>query len=65
VHAQRGVLPLGVVLVGDGGAEQRHDLVLDDLVEPAAEGRESVTSRSKQRSTSRFACSGSRSRRTS
>ena len=39
VHAQRGPHgPLGVVLVGDRGAEQGDDLVADDLVEPAAEG---------------------------
>ena len=38
VHAQRGPhRPLGVVLVGDRGAEQRDDLVADDLVEVAAE----------------------------
>ena len=32
--------PLGVVLVGDRGAEQGDDLVADDLVEAAAEGRD-------------------------
>ena len=38
VHPQRGPhRPLGVVLVGDGRAEQGHDLVADDLVEAAAE----------------------------
>ena len=38
VHAQRGAhRPFGVVLVGDGRAEQGHDLVADDLVEVAAE----------------------------
>ena len=39
MHPERGPdRPLGVVLVGDGRAEQGHDLVADDLVEPAAEG---------------------------
>ena len=40
LHPQRGPdRPLGVVLVGDRGAEQGDDLVADDLVEAAAERR--------------------------
>ena len=39
VHLERGPNgPFGVVFVGDRRAEERHDLVADDLVEPAAEG---------------------------
>ena len=34
---------LGVVLVGDGCTEQRHDRVADDLVDPATEASMSAT----------------------
>ena len=41
LHPQRGPhRPLGVVLVGDGRAEQGHDGVADDLVDPPAEGHD-------------------------
>ena len=41
LHPQRGTdRPFGVVLVGDRRAEQRDDLVADDLVEATAEGRD-------------------------
>ena len=41
LHPQRGAhRTLGVVLVGDGGPEQRHDGVADDLVDAPAEGRD-------------------------
>ena len=41
MHLERGPHgPFGVVLVGDRRPEERDDLVADDLVEAAAEGRD-------------------------
>ena len=62
LHPQRGAHgPLGVVLVGDGRPEQRHDGVADDLVDAPAEGRRCrATRRSKHPSTMLLTCSGSR-----
>ena len=43
LHPQRGAhRTLGVVLVGDGRAEQREDAVTEELVDPAAERRDVV-----------------------
>ena len=60
LHPQRGAhRPFGVVLVGDRGAEERDDLVADDLVEPASEGGDVDRGARSRRSTTRLTCSGS------
>ena len=61
LHPQRGPhRPLGVVLVGHRRAEQGHDRVADDLVDPAAERRHVLHELVRSSSSTRaFTCSGS------